>query len=171
MLDGFGVALERSLLWFLRCDATLRQPRAEVIGMKLHTPFAFDYLRDPSGCPQLGGKAERLGILAQPADHLGFPRWRQFGWSPRNRLGSQTDRTVLLKGIPPLANGCRVDAKKLRNFCAVVAFGNSIDSQTSASFEFLGGTNCSHAPLYAWQTRKTYKIPYKNSYKKRVFLN
>jgi hypothetical protein len=147
--DGVGVALAWSLLRLLRCDVALRQPLAEVVGMKLHAPFAFDDLRDPSCCPQLGGKAERFGILAQPADYLAFSRWRQLGRSAGNRLGSQTGDTVLLIGIPPLAHRCTVDAEKLRNFCGLVAIGNSLDCQTSASFEFLGGTSCSPDQIYA----------------------
>jgi hypothetical protein len=161
--DRCLVAFACSLLRLLRRNVALGQPGIQVTRMKAHAPLATDDFGDSRRRPQFGGKTERLGIFAQPGKDLAFPGRRQFGLATRMRLEGQSGIAVLSVGSPPRTDGSGVNAKIISDLGRRVAFANSMDSQASPSFEFLGRTSCSHAQVYAWCRQQTYKKSYKTN--------
>lgn len=115
--------------------------------MKLDTPFALDDLRNASCGPQFGGKAERLGVLAQPAQDLPLACESQFGGSTWVRLGGQAIDLGKLGGSPPPTDRRWVDAENLGHEGRRKAFANSLNSQASPLFEFGRGAFGSHTPV------------------------
>jgi hypothetical protein len=136
-------------LRFLRCDAAFLEPTQEITPVEVDAPLASDDLGDTSSRPEVGGEAERLGILAEPAKDLSLLAAREFAGPGRRRFGVEPGFTVFSEGGLPAVDGSFRDIEKLGDFgdgVSVLKFG---DREFSPPMKFGSRAGWSHARSYA----------------------
>src|SRR5262249_20899677 len=99
-------------------------------------PLAADDLGDAATGPEVGGEAERLRALAEPAEHLPLLDRRELGRPRRGWLGGKSGLAVPAVRRLPVLDRSRRDAEKLgdlRDRMTVVKVG---EGESPSPFEF-----------------------------------
>jgi hypothetical protein len=143
-MDGVRIRLAGAPLRLLGGDAALLEPTQEVSPVEVDAPLAADDLGDAATGPEVGGEAERLRALAEPAEHLALAGRREFALPRRRRFGFHAVNAVVAFGGPPELDGPFGDAEELRdvgNGVAVVKMG---EGESPSPFEFGRRAGWSH---------------------------
>jgi len=103
-------------------------------GMVMHAEFALDHCRYPLGGPDLAAEAESLCPPLQQGGKVrplcgAQSRFRSWGWSMAERLGS-----ILSGTVEPLADGTGTDPEGCRNLPLGPAFLGQFPATQPAAF-------------------------------------
>lgn len=143
-LDGVPIRFAGLPLGFLRGDAAVLEPAEQVPPVEVDAPLAADDLGDAAAGPEVGGVAERLRALAEPAEDLTFLDRRELGRPRRRRLGVEPGLAEPTIRRLPILDGPRRDAQELgdlRNRMTVVKMG---EGESPSPFEFGRRAGWSH---------------------------
>jgi len=148
-LDFVFVLLARLESRLLRCNASFREPLAQVVRMELDVPLAIDHLRDAGRGPQFRGKTELGGRTLEPTQDLALLPGCELSRTARGIASRQGRIASTAKGLHPAAHRAGPNAQELRDGTLSVARQHAADAQPSPSFQFFLETWSPHAYIYA----------------------